>query len=328
MKIYKEKDISTDYLKDKTIGVIGYGIQGRAQALNWHDSGYDVVVGLRENSNSFQQVKRDGLRALSIEETANSADVICMLCPDMAMKETYDRYIHNQIKGKVLYFSHGFSITFNRIVPPKECDVVMVAPKGPGKKVRELYEKGFGVPALISVHQDYSGKAKDYALELAHGLGCARAGIIECSFDQETITDLFGEQAVLCGGVVELVKNGFETLVERGYPPEMAYFEVLHELKLIVDLIQEGGISYMWNRVSETARYGGLTRGKRIISREVKKRMHEILDEIEDGSFAHEWINEYNANLPRFSMLLKKESKHQIEAVGKEIRSLFFDSKS
>ena len=324
MKVYHDENITSSNLAGKTIAVIGYGIQGRAQACNWKDSGLKVIIGLRDGSASKKLAEQEGHKVVTVSEAAKLADVVCLLTPDMPMKEIYEKEISQHMKsGKALYFSHGFNMTFKRITVPKEIDVIMVAPKGPGKRVREVYLSGFGVPALIAIYQDASGKAREISLELAKGLGAGRAGVLECTFDQETITDLFGEQTVLCGGAAELVKNGFETLVEKGYPPEMAYFEVLHELKLITDLIQEGGITYMWNKVSETARYGGLTRGKRVIDPETKKRMKLILEEIENGKFAKEWVADYDAGLPTFKKLLKEESEHPIEKIGAEIRRMF-----
>jgi len=323
MKIYHDEDVNTDYAKGKVIAIIGYGIQGTAQAKCWRTSGYKVIVGSREDPSAVR-AREDGFEVYSIAEAAKKADVICMLIPDMTMKKIYEEQIKPTMgNGKTLYFSHGLNITYKFIVPPKEVDVIMVAPKGPGKKVLETYQEGFGTPALIAIAQNASGRAKEVALELAKGLHATKAGVFESTFDQETYTDLFGEQAVLCGGSVELVKAGFETLVEDGFPPEMAYFEVLHELKLIVDLVQQGGLEFMWDRVSETARYGGRTRGKRIIDASTKQRMKEILKEIKDGTFAREWVDDYNAGMPKFREMKENESKHQIEVVGARIRKLF-----
>ncbi len=323
MKIYYDNDVSLDVLRGKTIAVIGYGIQGSAQAQCLKDSGLEVVVGLRKGP-SWDRAVKDGMRVMTVPEAAASGDIIMMLTPDMTQKRIYKDHVEKNLKpGDALYFSHGFNITYKLIEPPSDVDVIMVAPKGPGAKLREEYLRGFGIPALVAVHQDHTGEAKNKALALAKAMHFTKAGVFECTFDQETQSDLFGEQAVLCGGTAELIKAGFETLVEDGFPPEIAYFEVLHELKLIVDLIQEGGLEYMWSRVSETARYGGRTRGKRVIDARVKENMKEILKEIKDGSFAEEWVAEYERGLPLFEELRRKESQHQIEKVGKKIRSMF-----
>ncbi len=324
MKVYHDEDVDISILEGKTIAVIGYGIQGSAQALCLRDSGLDVVVGLRENGPSWKRAKKDGMVVMPIDEAAKKGDVIMLLTPDMTHKKIYYEKVEPNLKeGDALYFSHGFNITFGLIKPKKDIDVIMVAPKGPGAKLREEYLRGFGIPALVAVYQDYTGNAKELALALAKAMHFTKAGVLECTFDQETLSDLFGEQAVLCGGVTELIKAGFETLVEDGFPPEIAYFEVLHELKLIVDLIQEGGLEYMWSRVSETARYGGRTRGKRIIDERVKQNMKQILKEIKDGTFAHEWITEYTIGLPKFEIMRRMESEHLIEKVGAEIRKMF-----
>jgi ketol-acid reductoisomerase len=323
MKIYYDDDVSMDVLRGKTIAVIGYGIQGSAQAQCLKDSGMEVVVGLRKGP-SWERAVKDGMRVMSVPEAAEAGDVVMMLTPDMTQKKIYRDHVEKNLKpGDALYFSHGFNITYKLIEPPSDVDVIMVAPKGPGAKLREEYLRGFGIPALVAVHQDHTGKAKETALALAKAMHFTKAGVFECTFDQETQSDLFGEQAVLCGGTAELIKAGFETLVEDGFPPEIAYFEVLHELKLIVDLIQEGGLEHMWSRVSETARYGGRTRGKRVIDARVKENMKQILKEIKDGSFAEEWVAEYERGLPLFEELRRKESQHQIERVGEKIRSMF-----
>jgi len=323
LKVYYDKDVNMDVLDGKTIAVIGYGIQGAAQAQCLKDSGLDVVVGLRKGP-SWEKAENDGMRVATVSEAAKEAQVIMLLTPDMTQKDVYYNHIQENMEdGDALYFSHGLNITFGQIEPPSSIDVIMVAPKGPGAKVREEYLSGFGVPALAAVHQDYSGKAFDKALALAKAMNNTRAGVIECTFDQETYSDLFGEQAVLCGGSAELIKAGFETLVEDGFPPELAYFEVLHELKLIVDLIQAGGLEFMWSKVSETARYGGRTRGKRIIDAGVKERMKEVLKEIKDNTFADEWIAEYNNGMPKFEEMRKVESEHEIEKVGARIREMF-----
>jgi len=324
VKVYHDGDADLGVLKGKRIGVIGYGIQGSAQALCLRDSGLDVSVGLREGGESWRRAERDGLKVLSIPEAAKRADVVMLLIPDMVQRQTYyDSIEENLDPGDVLYFSHGFSITYGLIRPPEGVDVVMVAPKSPGQKLREAYLDGFGVPALLAVYQDRTGQAKQRGLALAKGMGFTRAGVVECTFDQETLSDLFGEQAVLCGGVTELIKAGFETLVEDGFPAELAYFECLHELKLIVDLIWAGGMENMWSHVSETARYGGRTRGSYLIDDAVRGRMRKLLADVKDGTFAHEWIVEHSIGCPKFEMLRRIGSGHPIEVVGAEIRKMF-----
>ncbi|MBI4399474.1 ketol-acid reductoisomerase [Candidatus Micrarchaeota archaeon] len=324
MKIYHDEDADLSILKNKTIAVLGYGIQGSAQALCLKDSGLNVVVGARQGGASWKRAKADGHKVMELWDAAKAADIICLLTPDMTQKDIYYKFVHQHLKdGATLYFSHGLNITFNQIKPPKNVDVIMVAPKAPGLKLRETYQQGFGVPALLAIHQDFTGKARKTGLALAKAMNFTKAGVFECTFDQETVSYLFGEQVVLCGGSAELIKAAFETLVEDGFPPELAYFECLHELKLILDLIYAGGIEYMWSRVSETARYGGRTRGKRVINKEVKARMKEVLEEIKNGTFAHEWISEYNAGLPKFEIMKRMESQHQVEKVGAEIRKLF-----
>src|SRR3989338_84724 len=284
VNILNDKDASLDFLKGKKVAVIGYGAQGRAKALCMHDSGVDVIGGLRENGKSWQQAKSDGLNVASISDAASQGDIVHILIPDEYHKEVYDKDIKNNLKpGKVLSFSHGFSICFKRIIPPSNVDVIMIAPKAPGTEERKVFLEGFGVPGLVAVRQNHSGKAREIALAMAKSIGLTRAGVLECTFEQETYEDLFGEQAVLCGGVSELIKAGFEVLVEAGYPPEMAYFECLHDMKLIVDLVYEGGMAHMWHVVSNTAEYGGRTRGKAIIGPDVKKRMKEILKDVESG---------------------------------------------
>ena len=324
VEILHDNDASLDYLKGKTVAVIGYGAQGRAQALCMHDSGVNVVVGLRENGKSWQQAKADGMKVATIKEAALQADIIHLLVPDEYHKEVYDNYIKGELKpGKTLSFSHGFNICFKRIIPPENIDVVMIAPKAPGTEQRRIFLEGFGVPGLIAVKQDYSGNAKKIALSMAKAIGLTRAGVLECTFEDETHEDLFGEQAVLCGGVTELMKTGFEVLVEKGYPPEMAYFEWLHEMKLIIDLVQKGGLVHMWDVVSNTAEYGGLTRGKRIITPEVKESMRKMLREVEDGTFAREFVAEYEKGMTTLKKLREEEANHPIEIVGREIRALF-----
>jgi len=324
VSVLHDSDISSSPLSGKKVCVIGYGIQGRAQACNFKDSGLDVVIGLRQGSKSEALAKADGFTVMPMSDAAKSADIICILVPDMMHKKVYEENVRPNLRpGKTLYFSHGFSIVFGQVVAPKDVDVVMVAPKSPGRRVRETYEEGFGTPALAAVYQDSTGKARETALALSKALGCSRAGVFECTFKQETLSDLFGEQAVLCGGVSELIKAGFNTLVGRGYPPEIAYFECLHELKLIVDLIQSGGISFMYSQVSETARYGGWTRGTRVVTDGTRKEMSSILDEIEDGRFAKEWVAENQAGKHKFEELDAKEKAELIEKVGSQIRTLF-----
>jgi len=323
MKVHYESTISKDVLKDKTIAIIGYGSQGHAHANNLKESGNNVIVGLYEGSKSAAKAKKAGLEVKSVSEAAKAADIVMILVPDELQAEVYNTHIAQHMKaGKALAFAHGFNIHFNQIVPPSYVDVFLAAPKGPGHLVRSEYVKGMGVPTLIAVYQDASGKAKDIALAYAAAIGGGRAGIIETTFKEETETDLFGEQAVLCGGVSALITAGFETLVEAGYAPEMAYFECLHELKLIVDLIYEGGISNMRYSVSNTAQYGDLTRGPRIINDSVKAEMKKILKEIQTGEFAKEWILENRAGKPVFNSLTRMGSEHQIEVVGEKLRSM------
>lgn len=322
-RIYYDQDADLGVLKGKKVAVIGFGSQGHAHALNLHDSGVDVVVGLREDGKSWQKCITCGLQAMPVKEAAQAADMIMILIPDELQAGMYEQEIKPHVKaGKVLAFAHGFNIHFHQIVPPADVDVVMIAPKGPGHVVRRMYEDGIGVPALIAVYQDATGKAKDTALAYAKGIGGTRAGVIETTFKEETETDLFGEQAVLCGGTSELIRAGFDTLVAAGYQPEIAYFECLHELKLIVDLIYEQGISGMRYSISNTAEYGDITVGKRIITDETRKEMKRILEDIQAGRFAREWILENRANQPVLKAMRKKESDHLIEKVGKELRSM------
>ncbi len=323
MKVHYESSISRDILRDKKIAIIGYGSQGHAHANNLKDSGLSVIVGLYEGSKSIEKAKKAGLTVKTVSEAAKEADVIMILVPDELQADLYKREIEPYMtSGKALAFAHGFNIHYNQIVPPEDVDVFLAAPKGPGHLVRSEYVKGMGVPTLIAVYQDATGKAKDLALAYACAIGGGRAGIIETTFKEETETDLFGEQAVLCGGVSALITAGFETLVEAGYAPEMAYFECLHELKLIVDLIYEGGISNMRYSVSNTAQYGDLTRGPRIINDNVKQEMKKILKEIQTGEFAREWILENKAGKPVFNSLTKIGNEHQIEKVGEKLRSM------
>jgi len=321
--VFYAEDVDQSYISDKKIAIIGYGSQGRGQAQNLNDSGYDVVVGLREGSSSREVAEEDGLEVAGIAEAAAAGDIVQILIPDNVQPEVYYSRIDNQLDpGDALFFSHGFNIHFNQIKPPDNVDVAMVAPKGPGNLVRRVFTEGEGVPALLAVEQDYSGDAKDIGLAYAHGLGATRAGVILTSFKEETETDLFGEQAVLCGGVTELIKSGFETLTEAGYQPEIAYFEVLNELKLIVDLIYEGGLTEMRRSISDTAEYGDLTRGQRVIGEESRKAMKELLDEVQSGEFAREWINENQANRPKFNRLQEMDENHEIEEVGRRLREM------
>ncbi len=322
IKRYYEEDADLSHLKGKRIAVIGYGSQGRGQALNLRDSGLDVIVGLRQGK-SWKKAIEDGLDVYTVKEAAKQADMIQILLPDESQGAVYRAEIAPYLEeGNVLSFSHGFNIHYGQIVPPENVDVTMIAPKGPGSMVRRQYEDGKGVPALIAIHQDYTGKAKGIALAYARGIGATRAVVLETTFREETETDLFGEQAVLCGGTTALIKAGFETLVDAGYAPEMAYLEVLHELKLIVDLIYEGGLTKMRSAISNTAQYGDLTRGPRVIGPEVYLAMQEILDEIQTGAFAKEWILENQVNRPVFNALTARDEEHLVEQVGREIRAM------
>ncbi len=324
VKLLGEEDANLETLKGKTVAVIGYGAQGRAQSLCMRDSGINVVVGVRESGESWNKVKEDCLTPMSISDAAKKGDIIHMLLPDEVQGQVYKDDIEKHItKGKTLSWSHGFNIGFKAIIPPSDANVIMGAPKSPGTEERKRYLEGFGVPGLVAVHQDATGNARDIALAMAKACGFTRAGVIECTFEQEVYEDLFGEQAVLCGGLSELIKAGFETLVEAGYPPEMAYFECLHEMKLIVDLVYEGGLTHMWGVVSNTAEYGGLTRGKKIITSEVRKNMKEMLKDVESGKFAKEWLDEYKNGLPNLKKLREEAANHPIEKIGKEIRGLF-----
>jgi ketol-acid reductoisomerase len=323
MKIYYDQDADLKYLKKKTIAVIGYGSQGHAQAQNLRDSGLNVIVADVPGSANWNTAVADGFEPLTAAEAAAKADVIQMLIPDQTQAAVYRSDIAANLKpGKALGFSHGFNIHFGQIMPPAEIDVFMVAPKSPGHLLRHMYVEGAGVPSLVAVQQDYSGKAKEIALAYAKGIGSTRAGVLDTTFKEETETDLFGEQVVLCGGITELIRAGFDTLVEAGYQPESAYFECLHEMKLIVDLIYEGGISTMRYSISDTAEYGDLTRGKRIITEETRAEMRRILKEIQDGRFAREWLLENQVGRPVFNAMRKREAEHQIEKVGAELRSM------
>ena len=322
-KMYYENDADMSLINDKTIGIIGYGSQGHAHALNLKDSGLNVMVGLYEGSSSIEKAEADGLRVGLVEDTARESDIIMMLIPDHIQAEVYrDSVLPHLLPGKTLMFAHGFNIHFDAIVPPDNVDVSMVAPKAPGHRMREVFTRGSGVPGLLAVHQDVSGQAEAIGLAYARGVGCTRAGVLETTFKEETETDLFGEQAVLCGGVAELVKSAFETLIEAGYQPESAYFECMHELKLIVDLFYQGGLEYMRYSVSDTAEYGDYTRGPVVIDESVKRNMQKILADIQDGSFAREWIAENDEGRPRFNRLREENAGHPIESVGKELRSM------
>jgi ketol-acid reductoisomerase len=322
-KIYYDQDADINLLKGKTIAIIGYGIQGRGQSLCLRDSGVSVIVSEMEGTANYEQAKKDGFNPVSAGEAASAADIIQILTQDHVQAKVYKESIKpNLKKGKALCFSHGFNIRFKQIKPPKNVDVFMVAPKGPGALVRRMYEEGKGVPSLIAVFQDATGQAKPLALAYAKALKATTAGVIETTFEEETETDLFGEQAVLCGGVTELIKAGFDTLMEAKYQPEIAYFEVLHELKLITDLIQERGISGMRRGVSNTACYGDLTRGPRIITQRTRKEMKKMLKAIKSGKFAREWIKENEAGRPNFNKLLADGDNHKIEEVGKKLREM------
>ena len=322
-KLYYDGDCDVSIIKNRKVAIIGYGSQGHAHALNLKESGVPVVVGLREGSSSAAKAEAAGLTVKSISEAAKWADVIMLTMPDTEQKATYDADIKRYMKaGKALAFAHGFNIRFKRIRPPKGVDIIMIAPKGPGHLVRRTYTEGGGVPCLIAVEQDATGNAKSVALSYASAIGGGRAGIIETTFSEETETDLFGEQVVLCGGLTSLVQAGFETLVEAGYQPEMAYFECLHEVKLIVDLMYEEGIAGMRYSISDTAEYGDVTRGPRIVTPVTKKMMQKILKEIQSGKFAKEWIAESESGRNNFNALRKAGADHQIESVGKNLRSM------
>ena len=318
-----DKDADLAKLDGKTVAILGYGSQGHAHALNLKESGVDVVVGLREDSSSVEKAKADGLEVLSIADAASRGDIVMVLLPDEKQAEIWEAEIADGIApGNLLLFAHGFSIHFGQIEPSSEVDIGMVAPKSPGHLVRRQYEDGNGVPGLVAIHQDATGEARDLVLAYAKGIGCTRAGVIETSFREETETDLFGEQAVLCGGVTELVRAGYETLVDAGYDPRLAYFECLHELKLIVDLMYEKGISGMRYSISNTAEYGDLTRGKRVISEPTRTAMKEILADIQSGEFAKEWIAENRAGQENFNRMREEQKNHQIEREGKELRAM------
>jgi ketol-acid reductoisomerase len=322
-RIYYDQDADLSLLKGKKIAVIGYGSQGHAHALNLKDSGQDVVVGLYKGSKSWAKAEKDGLRVATVAEAAQMGDIVMILLPDQAHRATFEESVKGALaRGKTLMVAHGFSIHFNQVVPPADVDVSMIAPKAPGHVMRDLFTQGPGVPALLAVQQDVSGRARDVALAYARGVGCTRAGVIETTFKEETETDLFGEQTVLCGGISALIKAGFETLVKAGYQPEVAYFECMHEMKLIVDLFYQGGLAYMRYSVSDTAEYGDYTRGSRIVSEETRAEMRKILQEIQSGQFAREWVLENQANRAGFLAMRRMEADHQIEEVGKRLRSM------
>ena len=323
-QLFYDTDADLSLLNNKTIAIIGYGSQGHAHALNLKDSGMDVIVGLYKGSKSESKAINDGLKVFNVSQACEKADWIMILLPDEFQKEVYIQEIEPNLKaGKILSFAHGFNIRFGLIKPPEFVDVVMIAPKGPGHTVRWEYQNGQGVPALFAVEQDYSGNARSLAMAYAKGIGGTRAGILETNFKEETETDLFGEQAVLCGGLSELVKAGFETLVEAGYQPELAYFECLHEVKLIVDLMVKGGLSQMRDSISNTAEYGDYVSGKRLINSDTKKEMQKILKDIQDGTFAKNFVEECDKNKPLMTKLREENSKHEIEKVGKGLRAMF-----
>ena len=322
-KMYYENDADMSLLDGKTVGIIGYGSQGHAHALNLKESGVDVVVGLYEGSKSKEKAEGEGLRVELVADAARDSDIIMMLIPDHTMASVYKESVEPHLSsGKTLMFAHGFNIHYETIMPPGEVDVSMVAPKAPGHRMREVFTRGSGVPGLLAIHQDASGMAHDIGLAYARGVGCTRAGVLDTTFKEETETDLFGEQSVLCGGVTALIKAAFETLVEAGYQPESAYFECMHELKLIVDLLYQGGMEYMRYSVSDTAEYGDYSRGPVVIDEHVKENMKRVLEAVQDGSFAREWIAENDEGRPRFDRLRKENAEHPIESVGKELRGM------
>lgn len=322
-EIYYDKDIDMDILKGKKIAIIGYGSQGHAHSQNLRDSGMDVIVGELEGSKPWNMAKEKNFEVYTTDKASKMADIIMLLAPDTLQKDIYYKFIEPNLReGNILCFAHGFNIHFKQIIPKKDIDVIMIAPKGPGHIVRRMYKENSGVPSVIAVYQDYSKKAKDYCLAYAKAIGAGRVGIITTTFKEETETDLFGEQAVLCGGTTELIRAGFDTLVEAGYQPEIAYFEVLSELKLIVDLIYEGGISWMRESISDTAEYGDMVKGKKVITAETRKNMKKILEDIQNGSFAKEWIDENQAGRPVYNEIKKREAEHPIEKVGKKLRKM------
>jgi ketol-acid reductoisomerase len=321
--VYNDEDVDESKIADKTVAVLGYGSQGHAHALNLSESGVDVIVGLREGSSSRPAAEDEGLTVATPPEAAAAADIVSILVPDTVQPAVYERIADELEEGDTLQFAHGFNIHYNQIQPPEHVDVTMVAPKSPGHLVRRNFEKDQGTPGLVAVYQDVTGQAKEEALAYAKGIGCTRAGVIETSFKEEVETDLFGEQAVLCGGVTSLVRHGYETLVDAGYSPEMAYFETMNELKLIVDLMYEGGLGEMWDSVSDTAEYGGLSRGDEILGDDIRDRMDTALEAVQTGEFAREWIAENQAGRPSYTQLRAGEKSHDIEDVGAELRKLF-----
>ena len=321
MQMYSETDVDTSSLEGKRIAILGYGSQGRAHALNLKDSGHDVVMGLRRGGNSWATAGTEGLAVMDPAEAAKGAAIVAFLTPDLTQADLYASIVDNLDQGAAILFAHGFNIHYRQIEPRSDLDVILIAPKGPGGLVRRQYEEGHGVPCLVAVAEDRSGNALQLALAYAHGIGGARAGVIETTFAEETETDLFGEQAVLCGGATELVVAGFETLVKAGYQPEVAYYECMHELKLIVDLLHEGGLRKMHEFISETAAYGDLVSGPRVIDAHVREQMQGILDDIQDGTFARNWIDENKAGQPEYKRLMDADLKHPIEKVGKDLRS-------
>ena len=322
-KIYYDQDADLGLLKGRKIAIIGYGSQGHAHALNLRDSGQDVVIGLYKGSKSATRAEKDGLKVMSAADAAKAGEVVMILLPDQTQRAVFEAEIKQGLaRGKMLMFAHGFNIHFNQVVPPPDVDVTMIAPKAPGHVMRDLFTQGPGVPGLVAVHQDVSGKARDMALAYGKGVGCTRAGVIETTFKEETETDLFGEQVALCGGISHLIKGAFETLVEAGYQPEVANFECMHEMKLIVDLFYQGGLAYMRYSVSDTAEYGDYTRGPRVVTDQTKAEMKKILGEIQSGQFAREWVLENQANRAGFLAMRRRDADHQIEEVGKRLRSM------
>jgi len=320
MKMYSEADVDATCLADRRVAILGYGSQGRAHALNLKDSGFNVVMGLRPDGASWAQAEADGLTVMEPAEAVRDAAIIAFLTPDMVQKSLYAAIADNIPEGAALLFAHGFAVHFGQVEPPADLDVVLIAPKGPGGLVRRQYEDGHGVPCLVAVHQDATGNALKLALAYAAGIGGARAGVIETTFAEETETDLFGEQAVLCGGATELIVAGFETLVEAGYQPEVAYYEVMHELKLIVDLLHEGGLRKMHKFISDTAAYGDMVSGPRVVDANSREQMRAVLRDIQDGTFARNWIAENEAGMPEFKRMMKADLEHPIEKVGAELR--------
>jgi len=322
-KIYYDQDADLGLLKGKKIAIMGYGSQGHAHALNLRDSGQDVVIGLYKGSKSWAAAEKDGLKVAPVADAAKMGEVVMILLPDQTQRQVFEESIRGGLgKGKMLMFAHGFNIHFNQVVPPPDVDVTMIAPKAPGHVMRDLFTQGPGVPALVAVQQDVTGKAKDLALAYGKGVGCTRAGVIETTFKEETETDLFGEQTTLCGGISHLIKAAFETLVDAGYQPEVAYFECMHEMKLIVDLFYQGGLAYMRYSVSDTAEYGDYTRGPRIVNDDTKAEMKKILAEIQSGEFARDWVLENQANRASFLATRRRDADHQIEEVGKRLRAM------